>query len=177
MVRSFLRYFVASAAVWVVFLCGFLCRDYLGEWLVAAHSGSFWEQIQFVFVSTIRLFITCAVVLCSLSIVISGSMFLFAVGQEVWYQLFKRKIINILMRQRRARQEEIQQAIEEEGDKTPRAPKESVSAVKHARKVVPPDVKERMSQLSDQGMENSKIEAEFADIEIVVTREPEDGSQ
>lgn len=163
------RILIASALVWLIFICGYLCRDGLGDWLVEAHSGSVLEQLGLITAGVGRIFLTFVIVAAvglACTALLLGTVGLL---QELWYQIFTRRIIAILIRQRERRDEEIQRQLDgrvDAGDIG--APRESVSALRHARsesgEVEPPkrSVSGRLRALQKAADEQVAAEREHA---------------
>lgn len=177
----FLRYLFVSALFWLVFLAGYLCRDALGDWLMAVHTGSVWTQIVVVSTGLFRVFLTFVLLAVVVVVCVYITFFVSAVIQEGWYQFFQRRIVQIFARQRQRREEELQQAAEDEDSDDIGAPKESVNARKHARRAregvhnPPPDgapkksLMGRLRELDQQAQSDMAAEVDVDDSEITVT--------
>lgn len=129
----FLRYLFVAATVWLVFLAGYLCHDVLGDWLIAAHTGTVSRQVLFISEGLFRVFLTFALVAIVAIVCVAIVFFVAAVLQEIWYQFFERKLVSIFVRQRQRREEELRRAAEDDDVDGIGAPSESVNARKHAR--------------------------------------------
>lgn len=174
---TFIRYLVVSAIIWLTFIAGYLCRDVLGDWLLSAHTGSLWDQICLVSTGVFRVFLTFVFLAVTITVCLSAAVVFVGVLQEVWYQVIQRRIIAVFMRRREQHQEELRRAAEEdEDDNDIGAPKESVSARKHARRGREgthnqPRGTRRMQQLMQQAEADREVESledELANTEIKV---------
>lgn len=129
----FLRYLFVSALFWLIFVAGYLCRGVLGDWLLEAHTGTVASQVAAVSEGLFRVFLTFVLFAVVVSVCVGVAFGAVGVLQELWWQVFKRRVVALLTRRRERREEELRRAAEEdEGDIG--APRESVSARRHARR-------------------------------------------
>lgn len=175
----FLRYLFVSSLFWMVFVAGYLCRDALGDWLMDAHSGSLWYQVCAVSAALVRVFLTFVLVALVVTVCVFIAFGVIAVLQELWYQFFERRLVAVFTRQRQRHDEELMAAAEDEADDIG-APKESVSARKHARRgrsgannppQEPPgkSLLGRLAELDQQAQADRAAELDLDDVEIKVT--------
>lgn len=113
---------------WAVFVMGYLSRDLLRAWVVETHSATLPEQAKLVLTAAFRVFMTFAIFVCVA--LFSSFLLIFSIGviQEVWYQVFTRRLVPWLFRTREQLEEP------EEDDADIGAPKKPVNARKHSHK-------------------------------------------
>lgn len=132
---TFWRILIASALFWLIFVCGYLCRDVLGSWLVDAHSGPLQSQVVIVGSGVGRLFLSFVIVI---GVTLFCVLVLFlAVGfsQELWYQIFTRRVIALYMKRRTQERQERRDSLEDVDPEAADigAPKKPVSVLRHLR--------------------------------------------
>ena len=169
-----LRYLFVSALFWLVFLAGYLCRDALGDWLLAAHSGSLWHQTCAISYALFRVFLTFVLVAVVGTTCVFIVFFVTATMQELWYQFFQRRIMSILTQRGERREKEMQEIAAGDDDGIG-APTEPVNARKHARQGRdgtnnPPKPLGRLAQLALIADDDKAAEDDLLDdVEIKVT--------
>lgn len=171
---NLLRYLFTTALFWLVFLAGYLCRDVLGDWLLAAHSVPFWEQTVTISSALFRVFWTFVLVSVVGSTCVFIAFFTSASLQELWYQFFQRRIMSLLSSVRDRREKEIQEAAATGDADGIGAPTESVNARKHAAsaragKHNPPSEKViRLTELAELALKAEPEDDEIADMRVEV---------
>jgi len=159
---------------WLAFLAGYLCRSALGDWLISVHTGSWSAQIYWVGVAILRVFTTFVVVIVAVSVCIAIAFFSVGVCQEIWYQIFRRRLLSIFSRQSTHR--------DHYEDSSSGAPKEPVRALKHSQSVKddaavspqPPSksllarIQALESQAHKDSMEELSVKEEDSDMSVTI---------
>lgn len=155
MKSDYFKFFLTSCAAVLVFAAGYVCREYLGGWLLRVHSGPLSEQVSLLVEGITRVTLT-AVTVAFVVLLLSGISFLLvAVVQELYYQLLYRKIIS----------RSVKYVEEEREGRHETDSKKPVSARRYDRRPKADPLLEKLNAIRKSEIESLQNDAELGDEE------------